>query len=191
MKKIIKKKYTFIMLSICAVLAITTIIYFRSHSDCNIRDFLLSIDRDKYYGGSFREGSGWWFVYDEDNNRMKDQDGRQKRYWYDTSDIILHVLLTDISIVPRALKNCPEIVFHEVRYSLYELRIFEDKIFDNLMSIRTIEGYYLHDIVFMGIDIEKNQIEIGFLEGFGIGLLHALVPADAIYYFIVDNPDGW
>ena len=86
--------------------------------------------------------------------------------------------------MPRALRNHPRITFREVRYTLQELEIFKEKISYNIFSMRTSEGYLLHSGLLseMGINIEKNQVEVRGSEEFDIGLIHAFVPEDAVHF---------
>ena len=90
----------------------------------NFRNFV----SDNYYSGSYFEGDSR--IFDRNGNLMIDARGRPIQ---NKDALNLVILVTDMGIVPRELKNHPKITFFEVKYSLRDLETFKEKIWDNII----------------------------------------------------------
>jgi len=135
-------------------------------------NFLQSIDKDKYYAGSYWEGDP--FIYDENGKKLRDDNGKPIMN-YDVME--MHVTVTDIKIVPKEMDNS-RIIFHEVKYSETDLKNFMDIIDKNFSR----EG-----LVGMGIDVRANKLEIHFLEGIDVNKIKGLIPYDSYYVVFVEG----
>ncbi|MCL2815831.1 MAG: hypothetical protein FWD23_14645, partial [Oscillospiraceae bacterium] len=73
-------------------------------------NFMKSVDEEKYYAGAYWEGDP--YLLDGEGNVLLYEDGSP----FKNLERDLHILVTDLSIVPKEL-NHPKLFFDEVKYS--------------------------------------------------------------------------
>jgi len=138
----------------------------------NIRyNFMQSIDTNKYYSGAYWDGVP--YLLDENGEQLLDESGRALKNF----DRDLHILVTDIRIVPKEITN-PKVFFHEVKYSEYELLSFISIIEENFIS-KGLAG--------VALETKENRLEIMIRENFDLSLLSKLVPDDVYYLTLIEE----
>jgi len=136
-------------------------------------NFMESIDKEKYYGGSYFEGDPR--IYDENGEILVNEKGKPLTNY---DNMKLHILVTDLKIVPKEITN-PKVFFHEAKYSESELEYF----------IKIVGDTFPDEMIAGWIETKTNKIEICFIDGFDVEKLTELIPEEAYNYTIVDSDD--